>query len=151
MNSYSTHDLNLPLSPLALSLLLLITLITSLPASSSNHILHDPASSPPSVQHDVECDDIFRSGPSQDFTTLVLSPSEPPGFERTTRTYFDSPIEDPVSSDPLQPSDHDPFKLDPEGYKRLCFRWTSFDRKIGMKRGTTSSESETSGKLPGAG
>jgi hypothetical protein len=26
-------------------------------------------------------------------------PSEPPGFERTTRAYFDSPIEDPISSD----------------------------------------------------
>jgi hypothetical protein len=125
---------------------------TALPASSPNHILHGPVSPPAAAQRDVECDDIFRYDPSQaDFTTPVFPPSGPPSFERTTRVYFDSPIEDPLSSDPLEPSDHDPFKLDPEEYKRLGFKWTPFDRKTGMKEGKTSGEPETSGEPPGAG
>jgi hypothetical protein len=125
---------------------------TALPASSPNHILHGPVSPPAAAQCDVECDDIFRYDPSQaDFTTPVHPPSEPPSFERTTRVYFDSPVEDPLSSDPLEPSDHDPFKLDPEECKRLGFKRTPFDRKTGMRGGTTSGEPEASGELPGAG
>jgi hypothetical protein len=125
---------------------------TALPASSPNYILHDPVSPPAAAQRDVECDDIFRYDPYQaDFITPVLPPFEPPGFERTTRVYFDSPIEDPINSDPLDPSDHDPFKLDPEEFKRLGFKWTPFDRKMGMEEGTTSGEPETSGEPPGAG
>lgn len=41
-----------------------------------------------------------------------------------TRVYFDSPIEDPISSDPLDPAD---YELDLD-YENLDFRWEKFDR-----------------------
>lgn len=121
---------------------------TSLSASSLNHNLHDTVS--PAAQRDDECDGVFRYDPSQaDLTT----PSKPFVFERLTGVYFDSPIEDPINSDPLEPSDcdHDPFKLDPEEYKNLGFKWAPFTPQTGLRRDPMSSEPETSAKPLGAG
>lgn len=122
---------------------------TSLPASSSNHNTNDPVS--PATQRNVECDEIFRYDPSRADFTDVLPPSEPFVFERSTRVYFDSPIEDPIGSDALEPGDYDPFKLDPEEYKKLSFKWAPFDPQSGIKREPMSSELKTSTKLPGTG
>lgn len=99
------------------------------PASPSNRNPHDPCSP---ARHDAECD-VFRYDPSQTDLTTALSPSEPFVFEKPTRVYFDSPIEDPISSDPLEPGDYDPFKLDPEEYKNLGFKWAPFVPRTGMR------------------
>lgn len=119
------------------------------PASSSNHDLHDPAS--PATQPDVGCDDVFRFNLSQaDFTPVQVPSFKPFVFERPTRVYFDSPIEDPISSDPLEPSDYDPFKLDPEEYKNIGFKWAPFDpRASGTKRELISSEPKETTTPPG--
>ena len=62
------------------------------------------------------------------------------------RVYFDSPVEDPVGSDPLEPDDYDPFKLDAEEYKNLNFKWVPFDHgRMGSAGGP-----ETSALPPGA-
>ena len=123
---------------------------TSLPAPSSNHNLRDPGVSP-AAQRDVEGDDIFRYDPSRADSTMALPPSEPFVFGRPTRVYFDSPIEDPISSDPLEPSDYDPFKLDPEEYKNLGFKWAPFHPQAGVRREPISSEPETSAEPPSTG
>lgn len=122
---------------------------TLLSASSSNHTLHDPAS--PASQQDSECDGIFRYDPSQADFTPVLPPPPPRPFvfEKPAQIYFDSPIEDPISSDPSEPGDyHDPFKLDPEEYKKLSFKWAPFDSRTGMKGGLRSGKPETSAERP---
>lgn len=121
---------------------------TSLPASSPSHNLRDPVSPSAAARRDIGCDDIFRYDPSQaDFTTPVLSPSEPFVFESPAPVYFHSPIEDPIGSDPLEPSDYcDPFKLDLEEYKKLDFKWAPFGPPTGITRETRSGEPETNGK-----
>jgi len=93
-------------------------------ASSLNH--EPPVPSSPAPRPDVDYDGVFRYNPSQADSGMDLSP-QPPAFERPIRTYFDSPTEDPISSDPLGPEDYDPFKLDPEEYKNLGFKWAPFD------------------------
>ena len=100
-------------------------------ASSRNRNPHDPVS--PGMRHDAESDNIFRYDTSQADLQTTLPPSEPFFFERPARAYFDSPIEDPMSSDPLEPNDHDPFKLDPEEYKSLGFKWAPFDPRAKMR------------------
>ncbi|KAF9784424.1 hypothetical protein BJ322DRAFT_848106 [Thelephora terrestris] len=110
-------------------------------ASSSDRDPHETVS--PATQRDVECDDVFRYNTSQADLPIALPPSEPFVFERPTRVYFDSPIEDPMSSDPLEPNDYDPFRLDPEEYKNISFKWTPFDPQVGT-RAPTLPGSETS-------
>lgn len=78
----------------------------SSPLSSSSLVLAHQAIVPPPVFH---------------YTTPVhvTRPVQP-----TSRVYFDSPMEDPVSSDPLEESD---YALDLD-YGSLDFRWERFDR-----------------------
>ena len=64
------------------------------------------------------------------------------------RVYFDSPIEDPISSDPLEQMDYDPFKLDLEECKNLSFKWTPFDLRARERRAPTPGELETGTKPP---
>ena len=73
---------------------------------------------------------MFRYNPSQADSTVDLLPPQPFAFERPIRTYFDSPTEDPIGSDPLELDDHDPFKLDPEECKNLGFKWAPFDYEL---------------------
>ena len=94
-------------------------------ASSSNHGPPVPVS--PTPRPDVDYDGVFRYNPSQADSEMDLPPPQPFAFERPIRTYFDSPTEDPISSDPLGPDDYDPFKLDPEECKNLGFKWAPFD------------------------
>lgn len=117
-----------------------------LPASSLNR---DPSgrvsSAPPS---NLEHDGIFRYNPSQTGSTTALPPGQPFVFERPVQVYFDSPTEDPVSSDPLEPNDYDPFKLDPDEYKNLSFKWAPFDLQTGTRRELTTGEPETGAQQP---
>ena len=96
----------------------------------------------------LECDGIFRYNPSQTDSTTVLPPSQPLVFERPIRVYFDSPTEDPAGSDPLEPNDYDPFKLEPDEYKNLSFKWAPFDLQTGTRRELMTGEPETSARLP---
>jgi hypothetical protein len=45
---------------------------------------------------------------------------------RPIRVYFDSPLEDPTSSDPMEHDEYELFRPDPE---KFGFRWKPFDRK----------------------
>ena len=64
--------------------------------------------------------------------------SHTPGY--SARVYFDSPAEDPVCSDPLEPTD---YELNPD-YEGLHFRWTKFDRSgtSSYQRGPLTASSE---------
>lgn len=120
-----------------------------LSASSLNHDSPDTVS--PAPRRGVEYDGVFRYNPSQtDSPTTAPPPSQPFVFERPIRVYFDSPIEDPISSDPLEPNDYDPFKLsDPEEYKNLSFKWTPFDLQTRTRKEPTAGELETNTRSPG--
>jgi len=97
-------------------------------ASSLNHDPLVPIS--PAPRPDVDYDGVFRYNPSQADSAIDLPPPQPFAFERPVRTYFDSPTEDPMSSDPLESDDYDPFKLDPEECKNLGFKWAPFDHEL---------------------
>ncbi|KAF7793845.1 hypothetical protein EIP86_004966 [Pleurotus ostreatoroseus] len=59
--------------------------------------------------------------------TAVSSPkreSSPPPLHTRYKVYFDSPMEDPFGSDPLEPPQ---YELDLD-YSNLDFHWTKFDR-----------------------
>lgn len=117
---------------------------TPLSASSLNQDPPDPVS--PALRCGFEYDGVFRYNPSQtDSPTTAPPPSQPFVFERPIRVYFDSPIEDPISSDPLEPNDYDPFKLDPEEYKNLSFKWASFDLQTRTRREPTAASTRPSG------
>ncbi|KAF9644604.1 hypothetical protein BDM02DRAFT_3190431 [Thelephora ganbajun] len=105
---------------------------TPLSASSLNR--GPPDQGPLATRRGVESDGIFRYSPPQTNSTAVLPPF---AFGRPIQVYFDSPIEDPVSTDPLEPGDYDPFKLDPEEYKNLGFKWAPCDRHTRAKRLST--------------
>ena len=122
---------------------------TPLSASSSNHDPPDRVF--PSPRRNVEYDGIFRYNPPQTVSTTGLPPPQPFIFERPIQVYFDSPIEDPIGSDPLEPHDHDPFKLDLDEYKNLGFKWAPFDLQTGIAgREPTTDEPETSARSPGS-
>ena len=112
---------------------------TPLPASSSNCNIQ-PQFSP--ARRNPECDDIFRYDPSRADQTTVPSP-KPFVFQKPTPVYFDSPIEDPISSDPLEQNDYDPFRLGPEECNNLSFKWTPFDLRTRERRAPTTGELET--------
>ena len=118
---------------------------TPLPASSSNPNTR-PQFSP--TRRDPERDDIFRYDPSRADPTTTFSPSKPFVLEKPPRVYFDSPIEDPISSDPLEQNDYDPFKLDPEECNNLSFKRTPFDLRARERRAPTPGELETGTKPP---
>jgi hypothetical protein len=78
-------------------------------------------------------------GPTDDLQTIGQPPSFVPHYEDDLfelemstapqppiRVYFDSPLEDPTSSDPMEPEEYELFEIDPE---KLDFRWMPFDRK----------------------
>ena len=117
-----------------------------LSASSLNHDSPDPVS--PIPRHNVEYDGIFRYNPSQVNSATVPTISNPSVLERPIQVYFDSPIEDPINSDPSDPSDYDPFKLDPEEFKNLDFKWAPFGLQSGIEE-STASEPETNTQSPG--
>ena len=94
--------------------------------SSLNHKPPVPIS--PAPGPDVGYDGVFRYNPAD--SGIDLPPPQPFTFERPTRAYFDSPTEDPISSDPLEPDDYDPFKLEPEECKNLSFKWAPFDCEL---------------------
>ena len=102
---------------------------TNLPSSSFSHNPSDPVSLAPG--NNAECDGVFRYNMSQADSAIAVPPSQPFIFERPIRVHFDSPIEDPTNSDPLESDDHDPFKLDPEECKNLNFKWAPFDLRAG--------------------
>ena len=110
---------------------------TPLSASSLNH--GPPVSIFPVPRPDVDYDGVFRYNLSQADSEIDLSPLQQFTFERPIQTYFDSPTEDPLSSDPLGPDDHDPFKLDPEECKNLSFKWAPFGHAAGVAETSTRS------------
>ena len=117
---------------------------TPVSASSSNPGPTIPIS--PTPRTDADYDGVFRYNPSQAGSDMDLPPLQPFAFERPIRTYFDSPTEDPISSDPLGPDDYDPFKLDPEECKNLGFKWAPFDYES-----TLAAVPETSARSPDVG
>ena len=135
--------------------------LTKCPHICGSETNHPPASSSvrnpddhlvsPATQQDAEYGDVFRYDPSHVYSGTVLPPFKPFVFEKPIRVYFDSPTEDPIDNDLLEPSDFDPFKLDPEEYRKISFKWVPFDLRTGTKRGLKSSEIETSPKPPGIG
>ena len=102
---------------------------TPFASSSLSHNQSGPVS--PAPRHNAEEDCVFRYNPSLADSAVAVPPNHPFVFERPIRVYFDSPIEDPISSDPSESGDHDPFKLDPEECKNLNFKWTPFDLRAG--------------------
>jgi hypothetical protein len=124
--------------------------IKTVPSSASS-LNRDPSDRAfPAPPCNPEYDGIFRYNPSQSDSATALPPSQPFVFERPVRVYFDSPIEDPVGSDPLEPNDYDPFKLDPEEYKNLGFKWAPFDLQTGTRRELMTDEPKTSARPPGS-
>lgn len=121
---------------------------TPFSASPLNHDL--PHLISPVPRPNAKYDGIFRYNLLRPDSATSLPPSQPFIFERPTRVYFDSPIEDPINSDPWEPEDHDPFKLDPEECKNLNFKWASFDLQTGIRGEPTVGEPETSARSPGA-
>lgn len=121
---------------------------TPLSASSLNHDPSDRVS--PVMRCNIESDGIFRYNLPQTDSTTALLPPQPFAFERPIRVYFDSPVEDPIDSDPSEPNDHDPFKLDPDEYKNLSFKWAPFDIRTRTGREPTAGEPETSARPPGS-
>lgn len=117
-----------------------------LSASSLNHNPPDRVS--PAPPRNLEYDGVFRYNPSQVDSTTAPPSFQPFVFERPIRVYFDSPTEDPVGSDPLEPDDHDPFRLDPDECKNLDFRWAPFDPQTGTLREPMGIEAETNTPLP---
>ena len=100
--------------------------------SPSLSLTHDPSGPvSPAPRNNAERDSVFRYNPSQDDSATPIPPSPPFVFERPVRVYFDSPIEDPISSDPSELDGNDPFKLDPEECKNLSFKWAPFDLRTG--------------------
>ncbi|KAH7914135.1 hypothetical protein BJ138DRAFT_1212496 [Hygrophoropsis aurantiaca] len=81
---------------------------------SGNPSLHDDS---PAFNYAVASPTLV----AQDHARLFSTPG--PNFAQSRTVYFDSPLEDPASSDSLEPQD---FELDLES---LDFRWTPFDRK----------------------
>lgn len=102
----------------------------------------------PVPPRNLEYDGIFRYNPSQTDLATVHPPSQSFVFERPIQVYFDSPIEDPVGSDPSEPNDYDPFKLDPDEYKNVSFKWTPFDLQTRARRELTTSGLKTSARSP---
>ena len=102
----------------------------------------------PTPRCNLEYDGVFRYNPSQADSTTVTPVPQPFGFERPIQVYFDSPIEDPVGSDPSEPNDYDPFKLDPDEYKNLSFKWAPFDPQSGTRRELTEGEPEINARPP---
>ena len=116
-----------------------------LSASSLNHDASDRVF--PNPPRNLEHDGIFRYNPFQTDSATVLSPSQSFVFERPIQVYFDSPMEDPVGSDSSEPNDYDPFKLDPDEFKSLSFKWAPFDPQTGTRRELTTGEPKTSARL----
>ena len=106
-------------------------------ASSSNRDPTEPISSTP--RRKAEYDGVFTYAPSYADSAAALSPPQPFFFERPVQAYFDSPTEDPVSSDPFELDDYDPFKLDPEECKNLSFKWAPFYCEPGSADVTSTS------------
>ena len=120
----------------------------TVPASASSLNRNSPDRVSPTPPRNLEYDGIFRYDPSQTDSTAVLPSLQPFVFERPIQVYFDSPVEDPIDSDPLESTDHDPFKLDPDEYKNLGFRWAPFDPQTGSRKELTGMEAETGTPLP---
>lgn len=109
----------------------------------SPHPVHTPSSialgeiqerySPVPTFHASSHADYNEDNVDQIFNFQVPSPSKSVEISDSARAparvYFDSPIEDPSSSDPMEPEEYgyESFKL--EELEHIGFRWTAFDRK----------------------
>jgi hypothetical protein len=124
--------------------------LNTTPLSASPLNCHPPHLISPAPRPNAEYDGIFRCNLLRPDSATALPPSQPFIFERPTQVYFDSPIEDPINSDPWEPEDHDPFKLDPEECKNLNFKWAPFDLQTGIRGEPTAGEPEISARSPGA-